>query len=148
VGGQPWPSPHGCYCRHRNPGFFSGELSAIVGNDRGRNPEIKNDVLDEIHDLPRANFSQGLCLDLLSKFIECDEQVGQAPRCLLEGSQEVQTPHGKRPGNGDRLEFLGRAVNLSSEVQASPTGSYDLCCIVGRSRPVKTLLKCLLDHAS
>jgi hypothetical protein len=93
-------------------------------------------------------FSQGLCLDLLSKFIERDEQVGHAPRCLLEGSQEVQTPHDKRPGNGDRLEFLGRAVNLSSEVQASPTGSYDLCCIVGHSRPVKTLLKCLLDHAS
>jgi hypothetical protein len=53
--------------------FFSGELSAVVGNDRVRNPEMKNDVLDEIHDLLRANFSQGLRLDPLSKFIDHDE---------------------------------------------------------------------------
>jgi hypothetical protein len=39
-------------------------------------------------------------------------------------------------------------VNLSSKVQASSTGSYDLCCITGRSRPVKTLLESLPDHAS
>jgi hypothetical protein len=38
--------------------FFSGELSVVVGNDRVRNPETKNDVLDEIHDLPRANLVQ------------------------------------------------------------------------------------------
>jgi hypothetical protein len=84
---------------------------------------MENDVLDEIHSLLGADFSQGLCLDPLSKFIHHDEQVGRAPGCLLHGSQEVQTPHGERPGNGDHLEFLGQGVNLSSEVLASSAGS-------------------------
>jgi hypothetical protein len=39
---------------------------------------MENDVLDEIHDLLGADFSQGLRLDPLSKFIDRDEQVGQA----------------------------------------------------------------------
>jgi hypothetical protein len=92
--------------------FFSDELSAVVDNDRVRNPKMENDVLDKIHGLLGADFSQGLCLDPLSKFINRDEQVDQAPGCLLEGSLKVQTPHSERPGNGDRLEFLGQGVNL------------------------------------
>jgi hypothetical protein len=63
----------------------TGELSAVVSNDRVRNPEMENDVLDEIHGLPASDFSQGLHLDPLSIFIDHDEQVGQAQRRLLEG---------------------------------------------------------------
>jgi hypothetical protein len=37
--------------------FFSGELSAVVDNDRVRNPKAENDVLAEIHGLFGANFS-------------------------------------------------------------------------------------------
>jgi hypothetical protein len=37
--------------------FFSGELSDIIGNDRVRDPKMKNDVLDEIYGLLGANFS-------------------------------------------------------------------------------------------
>jgi hypothetical protein len=124
--------------------FFSEELSVIVGNDRVRNPKTKNHVLDEIHGMLGADFSQGLRLDPLSKFIDRDEHVGQAPRRLLEGSPEVQTPHGERPGNGDRLEFLGWDMNLSSELVASSAGSYDLCCIASRSRPIKPCQKAFL----
>jgi hypothetical protein len=131
--------------------IFSDEPSVVVGNDRVRNPKTKNHVLDEIHGMLGADFSQGLCLDPLSKFINRDEHVGQAPRRLLEGSQEVQTPHGERPGNGDRLEFLCWGMNLSSELVASSAGSYDLCCIASRSRPVKPCRKAfptmLLDEA-
>jgi hypothetical protein len=39
--------------------FFSDELSVVVGNDRVRNPEIENDVLDEIHILLGAILSRG-----------------------------------------------------------------------------------------
>jgi hypothetical protein len=39
--------------------FFSSELSVVVGNDRVRDPEMKNDVLNEIYSLLGANFSQG-----------------------------------------------------------------------------------------
>jgi hypothetical protein len=56
--------------------FFSGELSVVAGNDRVRDPEMKNDVLDEIYDLLGANFSQGLRLNPLGKFIDRDKQVG------------------------------------------------------------------------
>jgi hypothetical protein len=86
---------------------------------------IELGTLNEIHGLPGADFSKGLCLDPLNKFINCNEQVGQAPGRLLEGSQEVETPHGERPCNGDRLEFVGQGMNLSSEVLASPAGCYD-----------------------
>jgi hypothetical protein len=54
--------------------FFCCELSVVVSDDRVRDPEIENDVLDEIHGLLGANFGQGLCLDPLSKFIYRDEQ--------------------------------------------------------------------------
>jgi hypothetical protein len=73
--------------------FFSGELSAIVNDDRVRDPKTQNDILDEIRGLLGANFGQGLHLDQLGKFINRDEQVGQAPGCLLEWSQKVQAPH-------------------------------------------------------
>jgi hypothetical protein len=66
--------------------FFCSELSAIVSNDRVRNPKTENDFLDEIHGLLGTDFSQELHLDPLSKFIDRDEPVGQAPERLLQGS--------------------------------------------------------------
>jgi hypothetical protein len=108
---------------------------------------MENDVLHEIHGLLGANFGQGFRLDPLSKFIDCDEQVGQALRRLIEGSQKVQAPHGEQPGNVDCLELLGQGVNLPSEVLAFPAGPYDLRCVGGGHRPVISLLKSLLDHA-
>jgi hypothetical protein len=56
--------------------LLSGELSAIVGNDRIRYPKIENDILDEIHGLSGTDFGQGLCLDALSEFVYHDKQVG------------------------------------------------------------------------
>jgi hypothetical protein len=35
---------------------FSGEMSAIVGDDRVRDPETENHVLYEIHGLHGANY--------------------------------------------------------------------------------------------
>jgi hypothetical protein len=57
AGGPLWPSPCECYCHHRTLGFFSDELSVVVGNDRIRDPEMENDFLDEIYDLFRADLS-------------------------------------------------------------------------------------------
>jgi hypothetical protein len=86
TGGRPRPSLHGCYRCYRNPGIFSCELSAVVSDDRVRDPETENDVLDEIHGFLEANFGQGLHLDPLSEFVNRDKQVSQVPSCLLEGS--------------------------------------------------------------
>jgi hypothetical protein len=109
---------------------------------------MENDVLDEIHGLLGADFIQGLRRDPHSKFIDHNEQVAQAPGRLLDASQEVQTSHIKRLGNGDHLEFLGQGVNLSSEVLSSSIGFYNLCYVAGHSWPVKTLSESLPDHAS
>jgi hypothetical protein len=43
--------------------------------------------------------------------------------------------------------FLGQGMDLSGKVLASPAGSHYLCRISGRSRPIKTLLESLPDHA-
>jgi hypothetical protein len=64
--------------------FFPSELSTVVDDYGVRDPEMKNDVLDEIYCLLGANHSQGPHLDPFSKLVDRDEQVGQAPRCFLE----------------------------------------------------------------
>jgi hypothetical protein len=69
--------------------IFPSELSAVVSDDRVRDPKMENDALDERYCLLGSNLSQGPHLDPLSKIIDCDEQVGQAPGCFLEGSQKV-----------------------------------------------------------
>jgi hypothetical protein len=66
---------------------LSCELSAIIISDRVRDAKTENYVLNEIHSLLGANFSQGLHLDPLSEFIDHDKQVGEAIGCILEGSQ-------------------------------------------------------------
>jgi hypothetical protein len=69
--------------------IFPVELSVIVSDDGIRDLIVENDVLDEIHYLLGANLHQGPCLDPLSKLVDRNKQVGQAPGRLLEGSQEV-----------------------------------------------------------
>jgi hypothetical protein len=69
--------------------IFPGELSVVVSDEGVRDPKTENDAPDEIHCLLGANLSQGSHLDPLSELVDRDEQVGQAPRCFLEGPQKV-----------------------------------------------------------
>jgi hypothetical protein len=87
--------------------LLTSELGTVVGDDRVGDPEAENNALDKAHCLFGADFSQGPSLDPLSEFVNDDEQVGQAPGRFIEGPQEVQAPHGKRPCDGDGLELLG-----------------------------------------
>jgi hypothetical protein len=75
--------------------LFSSELSAVVSDDGIRDPKTEDDVLDEIHDLLQADFSQKFHLNPLSELIDRDKQVGQAPERLLERFQKVQAPYNK-----------------------------------------------------
>jgi hypothetical protein len=36
----------------------------------------------------------------LENFVDGDQQVREAPGCLLQGTDEVQTPYNKQPGDG------------------------------------------------
>jgi hypothetical protein len=87
--------------------LLSGELGAIVGDDNIGDPKVKDNVLDKAYRLFGANFGNGLTFDLLSELVHCDKQVGEAPECFFEGSQELQAPHNKGPCDGDVLELLG-----------------------------------------
>jgi hypothetical protein len=73
-------------------------MSVALDDDRVRDPEMENDVLDEIHDLLGGNFGQGHHFDPLGKFIDRDEQVSQADGCLLGKSTAcLKGPRRSRP---------------------------------------------------
>jgi hypothetical protein len=74
-----------------------------------RPSELDVVVLDKAHCLFGGNFVHGLSLDLLSEHVNHDKQVAEAPGCFLEGSQEVQAPHGKGPCDEGCFGALGLA---------------------------------------
>jgi hypothetical protein len=39
-----------------------------------------------------SNFGERLCLNPLRKLVDGDKQVGVAPACFLEGSNQVESP--------------------------------------------------------
>jgi hypothetical protein len=65
--------------------------------------------------------------------------VREAPGCFLQGTDEVQTPHGKRPGDGYCLQGLSGQMHLS-RVELTPlAGAYNPSSVGHRGRPVETL---------
>jgi hypothetical protein len=65
--------------------------------------------------------------------------VRVAPGCLLQGADEVQTPHSKRPGDGYGLQSLSGQVGLPC-VELTPFAGADNSSGVGHHRrPVETL---------
>jgi hypothetical protein len=119
---------------------FPGELGLVVSDGRVRDPKVENDALDKAYHFLGADLSQGPSLNLFSELVDHDKQVGEAPGCFLEESQEVQAPHSKRPCDGDGLEPLGRHVDLSCKVLEPLARPHDLDCIIGGRWPVKVLL--------
>jgi hypothetical protein len=70
------------------------------------------------------------------------------PGCLLQGTDEVQTPHSKRPGDEYRLQSLGGQVCLP-RVELTPFAGADNSSGVGhRGRPVETLSKGISNKGS
>jgi hypothetical protein len=109
-------------------------------------PKQKN-VLDKAYRLFGTNCGRGLSFDPLSKLIDYDKQVGEAPGRFFEGSQEVQAPYGKGPCDGDGLEHLGRCVDLSRKVLTSFARPNNLNCVGSDRWLVKTFLESFTDHA-
>jgi hypothetical protein len=63
------------------------------------------------------------------------------PGCLLQGTDKVQTPHGKRPGDGYCLQGLSGQVRLSCVELTPLAGAYNPSGVGHRGRPVETLLE-------
>jgi hypothetical protein len=71
---------------------FSCELSAVVDNDRVRDPEMKNDVSDEIYGLLGANFGQGLTSIHLANLSTMTSKWVKPLGAFLKGSRRSR-PH-------------------------------------------------------
>jgi hypothetical protein len=65
--------------------------------------------------------------------------VREAPGCPLQGTNEVQTPHSKRPSDGYCLQGLSGQVRLS-RVELTPlAGAYNPSGVGHRDGPVEAL---------
>jgi hypothetical protein len=65
--------------------------------------------------------------------------VREAPGCLLQGTDEVQTPHGKHPGDGYCLQGLSGQVCLPCVELTPLAGAYNSSGVGHRVWPVETL---------
>jgi len=100
-----------------------------------------DNVCEEQHCLFCLDSCDRSDLNPLGKLVDCDKQVGEAPGCLLQWSDEVEAPDSKGPSDGDRLQSLSREVDLPSVKLASFVGSDDLSGISHGNGLVETLSK-------
>ena len=89
----------------------------------------------------RLDLADGSSLDLLGELVDCHQQVGETPGRLLQRADEVQSPHGKRPRDGDGLQSVGQEVHLSSVELATHAGLHDVGGVGDRGGLVKALSK-------
>jgi hypothetical protein len=61
--------------------LLTGKLGAIVHDDTVRNPKAVDDVGEKEHSLLRPDASDRTGLDPLGKFVNGNEQVGEAASC-------------------------------------------------------------------
>jgi hypothetical protein len=87
-------------------------------------------------------------LDPLGEFVDGDQQVREAPGCLLQGTDEVQTPHSKQPSDGYCLQGLSGQVRLSCVELTPLAGAYNPSGIGHRGRLVEALSKGVPDEVS
>jgi hypothetical protein len=66
--------------------LFTSELGAIVRDDAVGNSKAVDDVGKKEHSLLRPNAGDRTGLDPLGKFVNGDEQVGEAASCPFQGS--------------------------------------------------------------
>ena len=107
-----------------------------------------DDVGEERHRLLGPDAVQRSDLDPLGEFVDGDQQVRVARGCLLQGADEVQTPHDKRPSDGYRLQSLSRQVGLPC-VELTPFAGADNSSGVSHRRwPVEALPESIPDKVS
>jgi hypothetical protein len=66
--------------------LFTSELGAIVHDDAVGNSKAVDDVGKKEHSLLRPDAGDRMGLDPLGKFVNGDEQVGEAPNYPFQGS--------------------------------------------------------------
>jgi hypothetical protein len=66
--------------------LFTSELGAIIRDDAVGNSKAVDDVGKKEHSLLRPKAGDRTGLDPLGKFVDGDEQVGEAANCPFQGS--------------------------------------------------------------
>jgi hypothetical protein len=85
---------------------FTSKLGAIVRDDTVGNPKAVDDVGEKEHSLLRPDAGDRTSLDPLGKFVNGNEQVGEAASCPFQGSDKVEPPNSKWPYDGDSLQGM------------------------------------------
>jgi hypothetical protein len=105
-----------------------------------------NDVREECNRLLGFNVVEGPNLDPLGEFVDGDQQVREASRCLLQRTNEIQSPHREWPCYWDHLKGLCWHMCLLRVELASSIGPHDLDSVRYCSRQVDPLPKGVVDE--
>jgi hypothetical protein len=104
--------------------LFTNKLGAIVRDDIVGNPKTVDDVGEKEHSLLGPDAGDRTGLNPLGKFVNGNEQVGEATSYPSQGSDKVEPPNGERPCDRDSLQGVGREMGLSRKVLATFVGAY------------------------
>jgi hypothetical protein len=119
------------------------ELGPVVGDDGIRHSEAVDDVGEERHRLLCPEIRDGAHLHPLGELVNSDQKVGETPGHLSQGPDDVQSPHGESPCDGDGLQDVRREIGLVG-VELSPfAGAHDLAGVSDRGGPVEALAECI-----
>ena len=83
------------------------ELCAIVRDDGVWDSKMMDDVEEEQHCLLGFDRGDRPSFYPLGKFVYGDKQVGVAPGCFFERSNQIEALDHEGPHDGDHLECLG-----------------------------------------
>jgi hypothetical protein len=119
--------------------FLARELGPIVGDNGVWYSKMMDDVGEERHRMLCPEIRNGVYFYPLGKFVDRDQQVGEAPGRLPQGPDDVQPPYSERPCYGDGLQDVSRKVGFAGVELAPLAAAHDFTGIRDRGRPVKAL---------
>ena len=108
--------------------FLTGELCVVVRDDGVWYSKMTDDVEEEQHGLLGLDHRDRPSFDPFCEFVYRDKQVGVAPGCLFERSNQIEPPDHEGPRDGDHLECLGQEVSLPSVV-LTPFAGVSICSV-------------------
>jgi hypothetical protein len=100
-------------------------------------------VGEELYGLLGFNLGDGPSLDPFGELVDCYQEGCEAPGRFLQRYDEVQSPHGERPCDGDGLQSMGRKMRPTGIELATLASLHDLSGIGNCYGPVKTLPECI-----
>jgi hypothetical protein len=105
-----------------------------------------NDIREECDRLLGSNVVEGPNLDPLGEFVDGDHQVREAPGCVLQRTEDLQSPHREWPRYCDHLKGLSWHMRLLRVELAASARPHGLDSVRYCSRPVEPLPEGVVDE--